>query len=84
MTVYPNPTNGHFTVDVNLGEAIDATARVTVVNMIGQTVIADYAGVTNGHLAHELMLTNELPAGMYLVRVMVNNTVFNAQIVYQQ
>ena len=63
VTVYPNPSNGQFVVEVN---GVDADAQLTVMDVAGRTVYTE--GVTmNGSFRKELNL--EVAKGTYLLQI---------------
>jgi len=63
LSVYPNPSNGQFVVEVN---GIEATAELTVIDIAGRQVYTE--GVTmNGSFRKELNL--EVAKGTYLLQI---------------
>ena len=69
VVVYPNPSNGQFTIDVVLGQA--STVEVQVYNLVGEQVFTTTeADVTN--LTTDVSLENQV-AGVYLVKVITAN-----------
>ncbi|MBX7243415.1 MAG: T9SS type A sorting domain-containing protein, partial [Bacteroidia bacterium] len=67
ISVYPNPNNGAFTVSAE--NILDETAKVEVMNMLGQVVYTQEVSTDNGLLSHEINLSNESSFGTYLVRI---------------
>jgi len=84
LSVYPNPTDGNFVIDFDLGEEVDATADLAIVNMIGRYVLAGNVVVTSGHLVYQVAFNSDVPAGMYIVQVLVDGQRYHAQLVYQK
>ena len=84
LKLYPNPNNGQFILDLNLGTSISTTVDVQIMNMLGQTVYMDRTGVMDGKLQEQVSLDKSVPAGTYLVRVTSGDQVFTKQIVYQK
>lgn len=69
VVVYPNPSNGQFTIDVVLGQA--STVEVQVYNLVGEQVFTTTeADVTN--LTTDVSLENQV-SGVYLVKVITAN-----------
>lgn len=81
--LYPNPTNGQFTLALTLTDEANAPAIIQVLNSLGQIVYNEKTSVDDGILMKEIDL-NGISSGMYLVRVVVNNQVFTARLSYQQ
>lgn len=84
MKLYPNPTNGQFMIELKFNDSVNADAKIEVINMLGQTVVADHDAVIDGIMTHPISVSKDSPAGMLFVRVTVNNKVYIGQIVYQQ
>lgn len=85
LNIYPNPTIGTFTLDLQLDDEETSDAQVQVLNMIGQAVSIDNVQLTidNGRLVKEIHL-GDVAEGMYLVKVTVNEKVFTTQIDLQK
>ncbi|HUM46387.1 MAG TPA: MopE-related protein [Chitinophagales bacterium] len=83
MSLYPNPTDGHFMLQMNFTEKRDGNAMVSVYNSLGQSVLQENVPVTDGLLSKEIQLRNSDAAGLYFVRVVYDGHLFNGQLVYQ-
>lgn len=66
LSVYPNPSKGHFTISG--GYMHNSTAEIVLVNVKGQIVLTEKATVQNNTINHTVN-TASLPAGMYYVRI---------------
>jgi hypothetical protein len=67
VSVYPNPTQGNFTIELNAVQATDAA--INVYNHIGQIVSTNNSvRIAEGKNSIPLELTN-VPAGMYYISV---------------
>jgi hypothetical protein len=62
VQIYPNPTNGIFTIDIN---NMQSPANLEIYNVLGQIVY--YSKITNGK--SEVNLNNDAP-GLYLYRIL--------------
>lgn len=71
IEVYPNPTEGVFSVKLNLETS--KTVGFSILNILGQTIqrVAPRA-VTAGEMIEEFRLNN-VPAGIYLVETKLDN-----------
>jgi Secretion system C-terminal sorting domain len=71
ITVYPNPTEGAFSVKINLETS--KTVSFRVLNILGQTIqqIAPKS-VSSGEIIQEFDVNN-VPAGIYLVETKLDN-----------
>lgn len=67
VSVFPNPSKGEFTIDMNLITSSDITVRVE--NMLGAIVYESTPGIVHGAYSENITLGNA-PAGMYFVRVL--------------
>jgi len=83
FNVYPNPTTGQFTIAMTLNEEVNSPAIIQVINSLGQIMYTEKTSVANGMLQKEIKLNN-LPAGMYYVKVIVNDQVYSAQLSYSK
>jgi hypothetical protein len=84
LTIYPNPTDGNFTIDLKMSNDIHGKATIQVLNTIGQVIYEKSLVVENGSFIDEINLginpTNEI----YLVRVIIDDKTFSREIVYQE
>lgn len=77
LKVYPNPSNGVFTVSVN---NLNGSSEIKVISLLGNVVYSSGKIHTNGLFARNLNLT-ELPAGIYLISVTTDTEQMNQRIV---
>ena len=75
LAIYPNPSNGKFTIGVN--QAIVGNANVIIYNVLGAKVF-DNTVVFNGTNAE--VNAQDLKAGIYLVQVTNNGNTFTQKI----
>lgn len=76
FTVYPNPSDGMFTI---AGNGIEGKYSLKVISMMGNTVYTS-KGEANGELAKPLNLRH-LPAGIYLLNITGETQQFNQRII---
>lgn len=83
LQLYPNPTTGMFTMSVVIPEQLNTPAIIQVINSLGQIIYNEKTFVMNGLLQKEMQLDN-VTAGMYLVKVIVNDQMYVTKLNYQQ
>jgi hypothetical protein len=84
VKLYPNPTRGQFVVELHLADKVNTTAKIELVNTMGQTVSTNNASINNGTLYKNVSISSSLAAGMYIVRVVSNNKMYLARLVYEK
>lgn len=72
FAVYPNPTDGFFTV--SLENLSDEQFSIDVLSALGQTVYSLKETAQNGKLEREIRLPESVPPGNYLIRITGSNT----------
>jgi calcineurin-like phosphoesterase len=68
--VYPNPNQGNFTLNLVSNEK-GASAKVTIINMMGQ-VVSEF-NVENNNGVVQTNINQSLPEGLYFVRVSIGS-----------
>jgi len=66
VEVFPNPSNGQFTLKINASENEDA--MLLVYNALGELVLSKRLNLAIGHNLHELNLQHQA-SGVYLLRI---------------
>lgn len=84
LSLFPNPSNGNFSVEMNLGNNIDGIANIEVLNILNQSVYTSQAAVINGVLQEQVKLNNSAPSGAYFVRLTIGDRVLTQRIIYQK
>ena len=79
LNIYPNPAADNFTVTLNNTE-INGNVEIQVVNMVGQIIVAENIIVESGELNYTIQ-SNNLTAGMYLVKVISEHSELSTTIV---
>jgi len=67
ISVYPNPTSGGFTLDLNIGNIAPEVAYINIYNLVGDVVFSTTASVNNGVVQEFINL--EAAGGVYLIKV---------------
>ena len=70
VTVYPNPSNGEFTVDMELITSSQVSFRVE--NLVGAVIYESNPITVNG-LHTEKISLNNVPTGVYFVNILAGN-----------
>lgn len=83
FSLYPNPTTGRFVVEVKADASANADGQIVVMNMLGQVIFATDAVMTDGILSQEIALSKSTAAGVYFVKVMLNDEVYERKLVIQ-
>lgn len=74
MTVYPNPNNGSFTIEIS-SNAVYADAQLVLTDMAGKIITSQKVNVANG--TTQILMNNlELQMGTYLVTLQGANQLF--------
>ncbi|HUM47272.1 MAG TPA: hypothetical protein PLD84_10100, partial [Chitinophagales bacterium] len=76
--------SGVFTLDLKLDIALTGTATIEIFNTYDQKVYAETATITNGELNRRIDATRQLPASMYMVRVIAGDEVYSGSILIQR
>lgn len=80
--MYPNPTNGNFSINLSLLEKTDVA--INVVNFLGQTVYnQSFGSKTTGNQSFDVAMAG-VPAGIYMVNVVAGGNVYTQRITIQK
>jgi hypothetical protein len=83
VQVYPNPSNGIFTLQAETAERNVSMAQVKMIDMFGKTVAQYNVPVTNGSIRKQ-MNTTQLPNGLYTMVYTIGNTTKTVKMVIQK
>ncbi|MBA3898968.1 MAG: T9SS type A sorting domain-containing protein [Bacteroidetes bacterium] len=79
---YPNPSNGIFTVEMNIEETNPGDIIVLeVLNMAGQVVYQSQPNHIKGYVRQSIELNPDLPPGVYTVRVKTDENSYSNRII---
>jgi hypothetical protein len=76
ITIFPNPSNGVFTLNANLPG--QQKARITVSNMLGQEIAVVYNGIL-GQNSYRVDLSNQA-SGVYLLNIVTDTQTLTKRI----
>ncbi len=68
----PNPNKGEFTVKGNLAATIDEDLTIEIVDILGRSIYKGNAKSTEGKINEQVVLSNTLANGMYLLNLHSN------------
>ncbi len=72
LLVYPNPTNGGATIDMNLAD--NETVKISVVDLVGRVLEETTKTATNaGNVTYTVNKNGSFAKGVYIINVDVNN-----------
>ena len=80
MVVYPNPSSGHITIDVNMPGK--GKADLTITDMNGKVVYSEQLPETDGKISKEIDLSKN-GKGMYSIRLSKGGKVIVEQVVVE-
>ncbi|MBS1743551.1 MAG: T9SS type A sorting domain-containing protein [Bacteroidetes bacterium] len=69
-SVFPNPSNGNFKLNIGGNVTVTTTAKVEIINQFGQVVYQGNHQTSNGMI--DLKLSDKLANGIYMVSYVVN------------
>ncbi len=78
--VYPNPSNGHFVVELALASPLSESATIQITNLIGQIVYEEVVSVSDGILHQEIQLA-AYQKGVFLLYIVVDDQTFTKKLV---
>lgn len=81
IAVYPNPSNGLFTMDVNLNQSVKLD--IVVVNVLGETVAVKEINALNGVSSEVIDLSTDAP-GVYFLKIMSENVAISTQVLVKK
>jgi methionine-rich copper-binding protein CopC len=84
LSVFPNPSDGKFSVQFSSDNIQDASATIQLFNVTGQMVFEENTLMTDGQLRKEISLSSSLPAGIYFLQVKVNDEVYTEKVVLEK
>jgi hypothetical protein len=77
IRVYPNPTNGRFTMKLTTNNPQQAPVQVEIFGMRGERILTE---TLTGESTHEFSLTDH-PAGIYLIKAVTGGDILTTKLV---
>jgi len=81
---YPNPTSGNITLHLSLNNAPDQKLTVAIFNSFGKVVLQREAYTRSGQFEWSVQLPDNIPDGLYLVKMEMADHSFQQPFVLQQ
>jgi hypothetical protein len=81
LKVYPNPTNGHFNIQLKIPANHDKTAKIKLVNMMGQIVSTQNAFISKGTLQKTMFISPAVSSGIYAIKISANGETYTTTLV---
>ncbi|MBA3971973.1 MAG: T9SS type A sorting domain-containing protein [Bacteroidetes bacterium] len=81
MKVYPNPTNGLFTIAFNMPADANEKIKIRIVNLLGQEIYNKELTVIDQYIKETVELDPSLPTGIYTLQVLIGTKMENTNVV---
>ncbi len=79
INVFPNPSNGKFTIQLSNKNSEQNNIEIQLINSNGQEVYHENGNFLNGK--EEIILGDNITSGLYIMRVMVGNNIIIKRII---
>ncbi|PWA06322.1 LamG-like jellyroll fold domain-containing protein, partial [Flavobacterium laiguense] len=83
FVIYPNPTTGSFTVEVNKKDVVEG-AMIQVLDFNGRIIYSKAPFVIDGHMKETIELNDALPVGVYFVNLIVGENVETKKLILKE
>jgi len=80
MKVFPNPSNGHFTIMFNMATTKEEKVLLRIINSAGRTVYTQELLVDNDNVQKMIDLDQSLPLGIYNLQAILGSRQENTQV----
>jgi len=84
VNIYPNPTHGTFTVDINAGDISSKDAQIAVKDLLGQEIMNSMMVLHTGENKTMISMGDGTVAGVYIVQLTVNGESLYYRIVLER
>jgi hypothetical protein len=81
MKVYPNPTNGLFSIQLSMPTLRDSKINMRVVNILGQEVYNKEFVSQTEYLKETVELSESLKTGVYTLQISMDNKIESTNII---
>ena len=83
FVIYPNPSQGDFTLQIDFGADINGEASVKIYSMLGQMMYEAFIIVDNGEIDDQLNVSGQIPSGVYLIEATIDQQKLVREIVIE-
>ncbi|HYK46418.1 MAG TPA: MopE-related protein, partial [Parafilimonas sp.] len=84
LKLYPNPSSGQFIVELRGLGKINSKVEIQLMDINGKTVQKENAELSNGSLQKIIRIAPALSQGMYMVRIVINDKIYDARLIYSK
>ena len=81
LSIYPNPTQGSFTIEIRTSEAVSNNVEIIISDMLGQSIFSMPVSLHSGDNKEVISLNESTNAGVYIVQVTMAGESFYNRIV---
>lgn len=81
LNIYPNPARNFVSITGAIGSEGKNEVAIEVLNVVGKTVQNEKAFSLAGKIDHKLVFFESLQAGLYFIKVHVNNQTFTEKVI---
>jgi hypothetical protein len=83
ISLYPNPTDGHFRIAVSFSQEITTQTTLDILDQVGSVVFSQIVTLEQGILDEKISISH-LPAGFYSLRITCNRANLFTKLVIQK
>jgi hypothetical protein len=80
MKVYPNPTDGMFTISINMAASKEQKVTLKMLSPLGQVVYTNEYREENGFINQTVDLDKSLATGIYILQITIGDKVENVNV----
>ncbi len=81
LSVYPNPAQRSFMIEINDDASINQTAKLELINLTGQKIFETTTTITDGNLQYQFDAGNTIADGLYTLIVSSENRKYTSKVV---
>ncbi|MFI5172070.1 MAG: MopE-related protein [Chitinophagales bacterium] len=82
FVIYPNPASNQFMIELNSGSTA-TSANIQLFNIVGEEIYSTTVSANAGVIDENISLNNQIPAGLYIVKIIIGDLEFTKQLIIQ-